>query len=460
MTNEWKTGTRYLVGAGLVLVVVWLLYLSRPVLPELVVAILLAFLVRPTINYFHLRLRMPKASAVAVTYFIAGLVLLIVPLVFLPHLVNAVGFLIGIDYQVVVDTVVRWLVDTLTAWKLSGLRFFGIVISVEAIVDPVLDALKNPGTALPGSLSSITSILSSLFSLLSRSAASVVGSVASSLLSLVFVLVASVYLSVDGPKMIRSVLDGLPESQRPEITELFHRLERLWDAFLRGQLLLMVIIGTAVALGTAALGLPNALSLGLLAGFLELVPNLGPLLAVIPAALIALLQGSTYLAIPNGWFALIVVAFYVTVQSLENTVIVPRVLGDAVKVHPLIILAGVLVGAATAGVLGVFLAAPIIASLREVLGYLYRKVLNVDPFPASLDALPAEPGKARVSFAQWIGNLRRRLPFARRSEPPAEVAVLEPAVVEAPTLEADVARRRPGRTARTVKTKRRGRKRE
>jgi predicted PurR-regulated permease PerM len=403
MATEWRIGTRYLVGVGLVLVAIYLLYLSRPILPELVVAILVAFLVRPVIDFFRVRLRLPKAGAVAVTYVVVAIGLLILPLVFLPHIVSAVTFVIGIDYQGVVDSTVRWLIETLSSWEANGLRLFGWVISLEGVLDPVLEALRNPGAALPGSFSSITSILSSVLTWLTRGAADVVGSLASSLLSLVFVLMASVYLSVDGPQMVRSLLEAIPEDHRPELAELFDRLRQVWDSFLRGQLLLMVIIGAVVTLGAAALGLPNALSLGLLAGFLELVPNLGPLLATIPAVLIALLQGSSYLAISNGLFALIVLAFYVLVQNLENALIVPRVLGDAVKVHPLIILAGVLVGAATAGVLGIFLAAPIIASLREILGYLYRKVLNLEPFPPRA----VDPPRPAPSVGRWLARLRR-----------------------------------------------------
>jgi predicted PurR-regulated permease PerM len=426
MTAEWKSGTRYLVGIGLVLVVGYLVYLSRPVLPELVVAALVAFLVRPVIDFLRVRLRMPKAAAVTVTYILVALALLILPLVFLPHIVNAVTFVIGIDYQTVVDNTVRWLVETLTLLKVNGLNIFGVGISLQGVVDPVLAALENPGSALPASFSSITEILSSLISLLSRSAAGVVGTVAASLLSLIFVLLASVYLSVDGPKMIRSLLDGVPESFRPEMVELLERLRRVWDAFLRGQLLLMVIIGTVVTIGAAILGLPNALSLGLLAGFLELVPNLGPLLATIPAVLIALLQGSSYLPISNSWFALIVLVFYVIVQNLENAFIVPRVLGDAVKVHPLIILAGVLVGAASAGVLGILLAAPVIASLREILLYLYRKVLNLDPFDP--DEPPAPEVHPRPSIRAWVAQLRQRM------RPPAAEAVGVPADVREETL--------------------------
>jgi predicted PurR-regulated permease PerM len=453
MTAQWRSGTRYLVGVGLVLVVGYLVYLSRPILPELVVAALVAFLVRPVIDFLRVRMRIPKAAAVTVTYILVALALLIVPLVFLPHVVNAVTFVIGIDYQVVVDNTVGWLVETLTLWKVNGLHIFGVAISLQGVVDPVLAALENPGTALPASFSSITEILSSLITLLSRSAASVVGSVAASLLSLVFVLLASVYLSVDGPQMIGSLLDGIPEPHRAEMVELLDRLRRVWDAFLRGQLLLMVIIGTVVTIGAAILGLPNALSLGLLAGFLELVPNLGPLLATIPAVLIALLQGSSYLPVSNGWFALIVLVFYVLVQNLENAFIVPRVLGDAVKVHPLIILAGVLVGAATAGVLGIFLAAPVIASLREILLYLYRKVLNLEPF----DPRAPHPSEARPrpSIKTWLASLRLRRQLSAPEAVEAEVLEAPPAPAEPAARPRPVRRARAGPTPKKARASKR-----
>ena len=406
MAVEWRIGTRYLVGVALVLALIGLVVLSRPVLPELVLASLVAFLVRPIIEFFRSRLRFPKAAAVAVTYVLVALALLIVPLVLLPHAVNAVAFVLSIDLQSVIDGVLRWMIETLMAWKASGLHFFGLVLPLQGLVDPVLQALQNPGAAMPTSFSTLTSALSSFLSFVSRGAAGVVGTIASSLLSLAFTLLASVYLSVDGPRMGRSVMEGIPEAYRPELVELFGRLRRVWDSFVRGQILLMVIIGSVVGAGAAVLGLPNALSLGLLAGFLELVPSLGPFLATIPAVLIALLQGSSHFTIDHGWFALIVLAFYVGVQSMENTFIVPRVLGDAVKVHPLVILAGVIVGAATVGVLGVFLAAPVIASLRDILGYLYRKVLNVEPFPKPPPA--PEEERPRRSFKNWVTDLRRR----------------------------------------------------
>ena len=143
----------------------------------------------------------------------------------------------------------------------------------------------------------------------------------------------------------------------------------------------MIMIGVVTWIGGTAIGLPGAFALAVIAGVMELIPNLGPFLAAIPAIIVALIQGSTYLGVSNLVFALIVIGLYILIQQLENTFIVPRILGEAVDLHPLVVMIGVLVGANVAGILGTLLAAPIIASIREIVRYLYAKILGEDPFP-------------------------------------------------------------------------------
>jgi predicted PurR-regulated permease PerM len=143
----------------------------------------------------------------------------------------------------------------------------------------------------------------------------------------------------------------------------------------------MVTIGTITFIGNTALGLPGAFSLAVVAGLLEMIPNLGPLLAAVPAISVALLQGSTYLDVNHLIFALMVMGFYALVQQVENNFIVPHILGEAVELHPLVIMGGVVVGTSAAGIIGALLAAPVIASGKEIMNYLYAKILGQAPFP-------------------------------------------------------------------------------
>jgi hypothetical protein len=139
-------------------------------------------------------------------------------------------------------------------------------------------------------------------------------------------------------------------------------------------------------------------------GLLELIPNFGPFLAAVPAVIVALLQGSTHWEVNNFIFALMVIGFYILVQQVENNFIVPRVLGGAVELHPLVIMGGVVVGTSVAGIVGALLAAPVIASGKEIMSYLYAKILSQDPFPPTQEAPQKEP----VSWQEQLQMLLTR----------------------------------------------------
>jgi predicted PurR-regulated permease PerM len=221
-------------------------------------------------------------------------------------------------------------------------------------------------------------------------AAGLVGAVFSQTALVIFIFLASIYINLGAHTYRAGLLRVVPAPFQPEIAMLLARIERLWNAFFRGQITLMLVIGVISWLGLTALGVPGALYLGIIAGLLELIPNLGPIIATFPAVIVALLQGSTYLQVSPLIFALLVVLFYVLVQQLENNLIVPRVLGDAVELPPLVVMTGVLVGASVGGILGALLAIPVIATSREILRYVYSKMLGEDPFPIGEVAL--EPG--------------------------------------------------------------------
>jgi predicted PurR-regulated permease PerM len=214
--------------------------------------------------------------------------------------------------------------------------------------------------------------LASLASMLPR----VLAGAASGVLSAVLALVVSFYLLVDAESIGRSI-DGLvPTEYRDEWLHIKSEFGRIWSSFLRGQILLALIIGAIVTITLGVLGVPNALFLGLLAGVLEVVPNIGPIIAMVPAVLIAFFQGSTNWAIDSAVFAMIVVAAYIVIQQLENHLIVPKVIGESVDLPPVVILIGAFAGANLAGVLGIFLAAPVLATARVVGEFVVRKLLE------------------------------------------------------------------------------------
>ncbi len=167
----------------------------------------------------------------------------------------------------------------------------------------------------------------------------------------VFVLVLGVYLLASAPKTRAWLIARVPASRRAEVERVQAEARRIFGGYVRGQLILGVIIGTVSGVAYALLGLPYAVFLGVLAGLLELVPIIGPIVAGAVAALVALTQ-----PFPT---VLWVIGAAILIQQLENNLLVPRISGGAVGLHPLAALLAVLVGAEVAGIVGAIFAVPV-----------------------------------------------------------------------------------------------------
>jgi predicted PurR-regulated permease PerM len=152
---------------------------------------------------------------------------------------------------------------------------------------------------------------------------------------------------------------------------------------------MMIVIGFTTFVVTWLIGVPGALFLGVIAGLLEVIPTFGPIIATIPAVLIALFQGSTRFDDMNNFlFALIVIAAYILIQQLESNIIQPKVMGTSVKIPPILVLISITAAYQVAGILGAILAVPVVASAKVVLAYLWAKVHSRDPWASPA---PDEP---------------------------------------------------------------------
>lgn len=384
MDTEWSKTTRHIVGVGLFIFGLYLLYLSLSILPLLIIAALIAFLLMPVVDFFNRRLKIPRGLAVLLAYLLLAVVVLLSPLIFIPPAIDGLQFLLAIDYQILVDGILKWAEQTLLDLKAMDSLAFGLRFDLDAVIDPALAMIQNTGANVSPTLPPLDTILNSLRSAVTITygvATNVAGTVFAGVVAFVITLLSAIYLTVDGPRFFHWLLRVVPPPHRPEVATLLRRLFRTWRAYFRGQLNLMIIIGVVTWVGNTAIGLPGAFALAVIAGLMELIPNLGPFLAAIPAVIVALIQGSTYLGVNHFVFALIVIGLYILIQQLENTLIVPRILGEAVDLHPLVVMLGVVVGASVAGILGALLAAPVMASIREIVGYLYAKILGQDPYP-------------------------------------------------------------------------------
>lgn len=335
---------------GLVVAGVGFLLLIRDTLPVLVLTLLIAYLLNPIVTWLTRHLKIPRLAACALVYLVLIAVLIQISILVGPNLVRPLTALIA-EF------------DTLVLQLIQLAKRIPIVSEWALQLDPLIVAQQLRREALI---------------LVEESPRFLAGAV-SSILHVFVVLVLSFYLLKDADRFMQRIEQSIPAAYRNDFERITLELDQVWAGFLRGQVLLALIIGVVTTLALAILGVRGALLLGLLAGILEVVPTIGPILAMIPAVLVAFFQGSTNWPIDNLAFALLVVLTYFGIQQLENHIVVPNVLGASVRLPPVLVLAGTVVGASLAGILGIFLAAPVIATARLFFRYVLFKLL--EPLP-------------------------------------------------------------------------------
>jgi predicted PurR-regulated permease PerM len=214
------------------------------------------------------------------------------------------------------------------------------------------------------------------------------------------IVVVSIYLAIDAPRFGQAVSDLAHQpGYRRDADLLMGRTLKIWNAYLRGQVILAIVIWAVVSVTLAALGVNNALALGALSGVLEFLPILGAVIGTAAAVLVALLQNSNPFGMAPWLYALVILGVMIAIQQLENNLLVPRIVGDALDLHPIAVMVGVLMGGSLAGLLGAVLAAPVLATIKLYGTYAWRKMLDFPPFEE-----PA-PGEQEGEPASLMGSV-------------------------------------------------------
>ncbi len=214
--------------------------------------------------------------------------------------------------------------------------------------------------------------------------------VVSSIVWVIFIFVVSFYLIKDNAKLQNWIEHLVPTSYQNDFRIIRDEINQIWNAFFRGQIVLGFVVACIFSAIGLLIGLPFALGMGILAGLLEFLPSIGHGIWLVTASVLALTFGSTWLPLPNWAFTLIVIALHLFYQQFDLNYLMPRIIGRRVQLPPLVIILGIVAGAVLAGVLGILLAAPTIASARVIGRYIYANLLDMDPFPVTITQ-PTQP---------------------------------------------------------------------
>jgi predicted PurR-regulated permease PerM len=372
----------FLLLAGLLVV-----YIGRSAIPLVLSAALLALIVDPVIRFFVVRLRMNRTLSVVITYLFVVAMLLIVPLLLIQPLVEAANFALQIDPNLIIQRLSHVVQSVST--QLQAHQWLASILNPP--IESILKALNYSASASQTPAPVMQMSVADLSSRLGRALGAVAGFLGptfSGLASVLFTLLMALQMTLTSGEFKNWFSDLIPPGHGPELHLLFADIHMTWTGFLRGQMQLMLAVGLLTWIGGFILGLPQAFFLGVIAGFMELIPNVGPVLAAVPAVLIALLFGSTHLALSHLTFALVVIGFYTIVQMLENQFLVPKIMGDAVDLPPLIVLIGVIAGAEAFGIMGALLATPMIATGKLIFRYIYGKIMEDTLAPTPVGSKP------------------------------------------------------------------------
>ena len=338
-----KRRRRYLqiaFGVAALLVAIAVLFLLRDFLGAFVLGAAIAFLIQPAVLRLHAA-GVPRILAIIVVFVaiivvLAGLVLLIVPL----------GVSEVSQLQLQAPALASAAQDRLNS--LQPVRIFGMDIDLKGQTATINSHLREYllgqfGNAVTLGLTALTTAL-----------------------QLLLMFIVAFLLALEAPAVRRDLRRVVPNDYRTDFDQIWRKVRKMLYAYVRGQLIVAALIGVLSGLACWFVGLPDPVALGLIAGVTALIPYLGPFIGAVPAVLVGLSQS------PGK--ALLIALFYLLISNVVLNLIYPKVVGDAVRLPPLLVIVALIAGFSWGGILGMFVAVPIAATLRILFDHIYPRL--------------------------------------------------------------------------------------
>lgn len=375
MKPNWSMPFRYIVGTlAFVAFVAFLFYASEAV-SALIIAAFSAYLINPAVTFLIDRTRLSRAWAVNLVYFSALILLLGLPATFTPIFFD--------EAQLVVED----LLDLTTELNAT--------LSRPVLLGPYEFHFEELGRGLTELQRTVLSPLpEELFQLLESTSIGV-------LWFLVVMVGVHLFLS-HWPKMRDWLLGLAPAPYQGEVHELYRRIRQVWMAYLRGQIVLMLIVGVVFTIAWWIIGIPGALALGVIAGFFTLVPDVGPFVAAALAVGVALLEGSSWIPLSNVWVAGITLGTYLVLINLKNFWLRPYVMGRSVHMNEGLVFIAIMAATILEGIMGALLVVPVLATVAVSGEYIRRRVLGLPAFGDEIQFI--KPVKMGRRFPPRGGN--------------------------------------------------------
>jgi predicted PurR-regulated permease PerM len=321
----------------------YFIYRVRVVLIPFIFAFFIAYLLNPMVRYIEGK-KVPKTVAVILAYLVVTVVVALIAVFGIPHMVdelNKLGKTIP-KVNTKIQGIISFAEKRYTNFTLPG--------GIEQVIKENVMRAEN---ALINAAKAGTMVIINLFTYL---------------VILIIAPVFAFYFLIDIERLQDGLIQTIPRKYRSDFLAVLRDIDEIIRGFLRGHLLISVIVGFLIGLGTFIIGLDFSLIIGIISGIAELVPYIGPFLTAVPVIGLALLYSKK-----TALYAVIVL---LVVQQLESSVIAPKILSKNIGIHPLLVVFILMAGGELYGLAGVLLAVPAAATLKVILRYIYLKLVD------------------------------------------------------------------------------------
>jgi predicted PurR-regulated permease PerM len=399
---QWSSTTKLIAGLTFVAILAGLLVRFQQFLGPILLSFIAAYLLYPVCDKLRTTFKFSWRFSVTIIYLLILIAILGLATWGGFSLVDQINSLIKFLNSFVAD-----LPEYLENLSSQQIVFGPYTLKLDSLV------YEDIGTELTSLIQPILGKLGNLITGLASGAVSLFG-------WLFFILLISYFILAETHGFRNRIINVNIPNYQGDISRIGSELSRIWNAFLRGQL---AIIGLTILVYTIFLGgmqINYFFGLAILAGLARFVPYVGPTVAWTTYGLVALFQDNHIFGMSPWLYVLLIVGVAWIIDALLDNVVVPRLLADALKVHPAAVMVGALIGISILGVIGVVLAAPVVATLKLVLDYGMAKMLDQDPWVNLKMMPPAEPmpplfykgkniiKKWLINILNWFRNLFKR----------------------------------------------------
>lgn len=338
MINNYHKAWHIIRGLLFLGLVIWFIYSVRSILIPFILGFLIAYVLHPLVDVLE-KNRISRAMAISIIYVFFTAIVAVVVFYALPVLLRDLNSLVEVipHYTAVIQEMVN---DFQVGYSRVPMPE-----GIREVIDGVINSFETT------SLSIIRGIVSGSIMLLSQT------------FNIILAPLLSFYFLMDYKEMGNKILHLIPARYRSNLVVIGHEIDDVIKKFIRGNLLVAAVVAILAAVGMLLIGMDFPLLIGILVGITNFIPYFGAIISTVPIVLLALLK--------SKWLALYVFGVMVLIQQLEGNIISPKILGECIGLHPLVIIFALLAGGSLWGFTGLLIAVPLAAVLKVLLKHAY-----------------------------------------------------------------------------------------